>query len=142
MRDPVRVLIGSLDNSEFEWDQSESPILRCWPLVCIASTGPFKYPKKEEDVVDTNETNVGKMESQLKRWGAQLDDLADKANNSGAEAKADYRELLDDFKAKFDAAQSQFDELKSASSQQKNMLGDSLKKAWGEVEEAVTKLNR
>jgi hypothetical protein len=63
----------------------------------------------------TKHAHVGKMEKQLKRWGAQLDDLVAKAGAAGAEIKADYRVHLDDLKAKHKVLNAKLAELKAAS---------------------------
>ena len=88
----------------------------------------------------TNDTNVGKMEAQLKQWGAKLDDLVAKADDAGAEAKADYHRLVDDLKAKYQVAQSKLDELKAAGSDRAASFKHGMESAWNEVEAAFKKL--
>lgn len=136
MRDPVEMLVGQ----NCEGSTAHSPHPPLWLLTCTASTRSFQ--NEEVDVVDANKANVGKMELQLKRWGAELDGLAEKANDAGTKAKADYRKLLEESKAKYDVARSQLAEFKTASSQKKTMMHNSIKRAWGAVEDAFVKLNK
>jgi hypothetical protein len=87
--------------------------------------------------METTEANVGKMETQLKQWGAKLDELVAKANT---EAKADYHQLIDDLKAKYQIVQSRFDELKAAGSDKMATFKDGMESAWNAVEVAFKKL--
>ena len=52
------------------------------------------------------EGHVGKMEAQLKQWGAKLDELVARAEEVSAEAKIERRKRIEDLKAKYQAAQS------------------------------------
>ena len=46
--------------------------------------------------METVEAHVGKMEAELKQWGARLDDLLAKADAAGVEARSDHRKRLDE----------------------------------------------
>jgi len=89
---------------------------------------------------ETIETNVGKMETQLKQWGAKLDELMAKAKESGAEVKVDYHQSIDELKAKHQAAQSKFDELRAAGSEKWETFKIGIEGAWNELEVAFKKL--
>ena len=52
----------------------------------------------------TKQAHVGKMEKQLKKWGAQLDQFVAKAGETGNEIKADYLKHIADLKLKHTAA--------------------------------------
>jgi uncharacterized coiled-coil DUF342 family protein len=90
--------------------------------------------------MDSVEDNVGKMETQLKKWGAKLDELIAKADEAGAEAKVDYRKRIDDLKAKHHAATIKLDELKAAGSEKWETFKGGIESAWGELETAFKKL--
>lgn len=87
--------------------------------------------------METTETNVGRMESQLKQWGAKLDALVAKA---GAATKTDYRQLIDDLKARYHNAQSKLDRLKAAGSDKVGTFKEGMESAWKDVEVAFHKL--
>jgi chromosome segregation ATPase len=87
-------------------------------------------------------TNVGKMETELKQWGAKLDDLAAKAEETGGEVKAEYRRHIDDLKVKHQAARARLDELKSAGSEKWNIAKNGVESAWSELESAFKKLTK
>jgi hypothetical protein len=88
----------------------------------------------------TKHAHVGKMEKQLKRWGAQLDELAAKATAAGTAIKADYLKHIDDLRLKHTAAQAKLDELKSASGAEWESFKAGLESAGNEVEVAFKNL--
>jgi hypothetical protein len=90
--------------------------------------------------METVEAHVGKMEAELKIWGARLDKLMAKADAAGTEAKIDYRSRLEDLKAKYRAAETKFEELKTAGSGKWEIFQGGVEKAWSELEIAFTKL--
>jgi len=54
------------------------------------------------------------METQLKVWRTQIDELAARAEKAGPQASFTYRQGIDDLKAKCAITQSQLDRLKAA----------------------------
>ena len=86
------------------------------------------------------EAHVGKMETQLRQWGAKLDELVVTAEGAGTEAKADYRKHIDDLKAKHQAAQAKLDELKAAGSEKWETLKAGVESAWNELDVAFKKM--
>lgn len=86
------------------------------------------------------EGNVGRMETQLKHWGAKLDELVAKAEKAGAGMKIDHRKRIDDLKAKYQVAQSRLGELKAAGSEKWEVLKTGVESAWNELEAAFKKL--
>jgi hypothetical protein len=90
--------------------------------------------------MQTVEAHVGKMEAELKAWGARLDKLIAKADADGTAAKIDYRKRLDDLKAKYRTAETRLEELKTAGSGKWEIFQSGLEKAWSELEIAFTKL--
>ena len=55
--------------------------------------------------METVDVDVGKMEAELRPWGARLDNLLAMADLLGTAARIDYRQRLDDAKEKYDAAE-------------------------------------
>ena len=90
--------------------------------------------------MEDKETHVAKLETQLKRWGAQLDELVAKAKGAEAKARSDYRKGIDELKAKHQAAQAKLDELKAAGSDKWESLKAGAESVWNEIEAAFKKL--
>jgi len=90
----------------------------------------------------TTDANIGKLEAQLSHWGAKLDELVAKAEESGAEAKADYRKHIDDLKAKHRAAHAKLEEFKAAGNGKWEHFKIGVESAWSELENAFKALKR
>jgi peptidoglycan hydrolase CwlO-like protein len=88
----------------------------------------------------TREADIGKMETQLKEWGAKLDELSAKADKAGTEADASYRKRIDNLKAKYEVAHSKLDELRAAGSEKWNTFGTGVESAWNELRDAFKEL--
>lgn len=88
----------------------------------------------------TRKAHIGKMESQLKHWGAKLDGLLAKADDTSAETKAEYRKSVGELKQKHQAAQAKLDELKAAGSEKWEVFKVGVDSAWRELEVAFKKL--
>jgi hypothetical protein len=86
--------------------------------------------------------NVGKMETQLKKWGAQLDLLVAEADQAGTKVQSDYRERIDDLKSKQRVAQSRLDELRTAGNQKWETLRVGVERAWSDLEGAFENLKK
>ena len=90
--------------------------------------------------METVEAHVGRMEAELKGWGAKLDALVAKADAAGTDAKIDYRRRLDDATARYRVAQSKLRELKAAGSGKWDSFKTDFESAWGDLETAFKKL--
>ena len=90
--------------------------------------------------MEKTEDNVGKLETQLKQWGARLDELVAKADRAGTAARIDNRKRIDDLKAKVHAAQAKLDEVKTADSEKWETLKTGVESAWSDLELAFKKL--
>jgi hypothetical protein len=88
----------------------------------------------------TKKAHVGKFESQLKHWGAQLDALAAKAGAAGTEIKVDAQEHLADLRAKHKMVHAKLAELKAASGAEWESFKASLESAGDELELAFKKV--
>lgn len=88
----------------------------------------------------TKQAHVGKMEKQLKKWGAQLDQFVAKAGEAGNEIKADYLKHIADLKLKHTAAQAKLEELKAAGGAEWKSFTAGLDSAGDELELAFKKM--
>jgi hypothetical protein len=86
------------------------------------------------------EGNVVKLETQLKQWGAKLDEFVAKADRAGTAARIDNRKRIDELKAKVNVAQAKLDEVKTAGSEKWETLKTGVENAWNELEVAFKKL--
>jgi hypothetical protein len=80
------------------------------------------------------------METQLKQWGAKLDQIVAEAEKAGTKVNVGRRKYVDDLKAKYQAAQSKLNELKAAGSGKWEILKTGVESAWNELEAAFKKL--
>lgn len=90
--------------------------------------------------MQTGQVQIGKMERQLKQWGARLDDLAAKVTTAGANAEADRRELVAELRAKHELAQAKLDELKAAGGEKWETFKAGVESVYKELESAFKKL--
>jgi peptidoglycan hydrolase CwlO-like protein len=95
---------------------------------------------RRENLMEKTQDNVGKLETQLKQWGAKLDEIVAKADRAGTTARIDNRKRIDDLKAKVKAAQSKLDEVKTAGSEKWDTLKTGVESAWAELDLAFKKL--
>ncbi|HJX64805.1 MAG TPA: coiled coil domain-containing protein [Polyangia bacterium] len=85
--------------------------------------------------------NLGRLETQLKQWGAKLDAFVARADRAGTAARIDNRKRIDDLTAKCQAAQLKLDEVRAAGSEKWETLRAGVESAWGELEIAFKKLS-
>jgi hypothetical protein len=90
--------------------------------------------------METVESHIGKMETELRQWGARLDKLVEKADAAGTGAKIDYRRRLEDLREKYAAAEKRLAELKAAGSSKWDTYKGGVETAWSELETAFTRL--
>jgi chromosome segregation ATPase len=84
--------------------------------------------------------NIEKMEAQLLRWDAKLDELIAKADAVRAEAKSDHRKHIDELKAKQRHAKAKIEEFKASGSEKWEILKTGVETAWNDLEDAFKKL--
>lgn len=84
----------------------------------------------------TNDNHIGKLETQLQQWGAKLDELVAKADEVGAETKAEYRQAIDELGKKYQTAQAKLAELKTAGGTKWELFKNGIEHAWSDVETA------
>ena len=93
-----------------------------------------------EQVTEIAEAHVGKMETQLRQWAANLDDIVAKAEVAGSEVRIDHRKGIDDLKSKYQTAQAKFAEFKTAGSSKWGTFKFSVDRAWNDLEGAFARL--
>lgn len=91
--------------------------------------------------MEKTQENLGKFETQLKQWGAKLDEFVAKADRAGTTARIDNRKRIDDLRAKCQAAQSRLDEVKAAGDDKWETLKIGVESAWSELEIAFKKIS-
>ncbi len=84
--------------------------------------------------------DVGKMEAELRQWGARLDNLRAMADLVGTATRLDYRERLEQAKEKYDAAEAKLGELKAAGRGEWEIFRGGVENAWSELATAFTRL--
>ena len=87
--------------------------------------------------METVEWHIGKMEAELKQWGARLDKLMAKAQVSGTGAKIDYRKRLDDLREKYEAAEAKAHRAQGRGQQQVGHLQGRRRKRLERAREGV-----
>jgi hypothetical protein len=92
------------------------------------------------NVMKTREADVGRMETQLKEWGAKLDELSAKADAAGTAADTVYRKRIANLRAKYQVAHSKLDELRTAGSEKWDTFGTGVESAWNELRDAFKEL--
>jgi predicted translin family RNA/ssDNA-binding protein len=90
--------------------------------------------------MDTENADVGKMEAELRQWGARLDNLRAMADLVGTATRLDYRERLEQAREKYDAAEAKLAELKAAGRGRWEIFRGGVEDAWRELATAFTRL--
>ena len=88
------------------------------------------------------EVHIGKMETQLKQWGAKLDEFVTKAEGVGAVVKEDYCKQIEFLKAKHKVVQTKLDEFKVASGKEWETFKTGVEDTWNDLEVAFKKLTK
>jgi len=106
------------------------------------------HPKQSSDAltrrieaIDIKSEYVARMETQLKKWDADVDALAAEGEKAGAEARAMYHERIKDLRASRDAVQKTFQEIRAAGEAAGAQLHTGMKTAWETMQETLEKLS-
>ena len=86
-----------------------------------------------------NTEYVARMETQLKKWDADVDALAAQGEKASADARAAYHEQIKDLRASRDAAQKKFQEIRVASESAGEQMQAGMKAAWETMQKALEK---
>lgn len=82
---------------------------------------------------------LAQMNSQLKKWDAELDKLSAKTTELGAEARAEYQAQLDALRANRDGALKKMQELTAASESAWQEMSKGMSAAWDAMKVAIEK---
>jgi uncharacterized coiled-coil DUF342 family protein len=91
-------------------------------------------------------SSQGTMEAQLQEWGAKLDGMKAKADQVGADKKAELNAKIESLAAKRDALAKQLSALKDSSDDAWESLKSGMQDAWQDLgkafEDAASKFNQ
>jgi hypothetical protein len=82
---------------------------------------------------------LARMETQLKKWDADLDALVAQGEKASADARAAYHERIKDLRASRDAARKTFQEMQAAGGAAGEHLQTGMKSAWETMQKALEK---
>jgi len=92
------------------------------------------------NIMKIAEADMGKMETELKQWGAKLDELVSKIEAESTKVKIDYRKGIEDLRSKYRLTQSKFEEFKTAGSAKWGIFKTGVETAWNDLEASFKKL--
>jgi len=84
---------------------------------------------------------VAKIETQLKKWDADVDALAAEGEKASAEVRAAYHEQIKHLRASRDAAQKTFHEIRVAGESAGEHMHAGMKSAWETLQKALEKVS-
>ena len=88
-----------------------------------------------------NAEYFARMETQLKKWDADLDALAAEGEKASAQARAAYHEGIKDLRAGRDAAHKTFQEIRSATESAGAQMQAGMQLAWETMQKALQKVS-
>ena len=88
-----------------------------------------------------NTEYVAMMETQLKKWDADVDALAAQSEKAGDEARAAYHAQIKDLRANRDAAQKTFQEISNANESAGAQMQAAMKASWETMQKSLEKLS-
>ncbi|GJL79191.1 MAG: hypothetical protein NPINA01_21800 [Nitrospinaceae bacterium] len=87
--------------------------------------------------MSTKEAYLQKFRAQLDEWDAEIQKLKARAQKASAELKIDYKEDLEEMRAKQEVARKKLDELTHSGDEAWEDLKDGMEKAWNDLGAAV-----
>jgi hypothetical protein len=91
--------------------------------------------------MDANSEYIARMETQLKKWDADVDALAAEAKKASADARAAYDEGIKDLRASRDAAQRTFLDVRLAAESAGAQMKAAMQGAWETMQKAFEKVS-
>jgi hypothetical protein len=91
--------------------------------------------------MSTHSEYIARMETQLKKWDAQVDALVAEGKKASAEVRAAYDERIKDLRASRDAAQKTFLEIRQASESAGAQMQAAMQGAWETMQKAFEKVS-
>jgi phage host-nuclease inhibitor protein Gam len=110
-----------------------------WPECCNATD---EATQKKENPMETTGQEVGRIEKRLRQLGTRLDRLAAKVDETGAEAKIEYRKQIDHIKEKHAVVQSKLNAFRAANGQKWDHFKGGVETAWRDFEDAFKSLKQ
>src|ERR1700694_74148 len=110
-------------------------------LSCCAHAGIPDAPTRRMETMGMNAEFVARMETQLKKWDADVDALAAESEKASAQARAAYHEQIKGLRANRDAAQKTFQEIRVASESAGEQMQAGMKTAWETMQKALEKMS-
>lgn len=89
--------------------------------------------------MSTNSEYITLMESQLRKWDADVDEMRAKGRQMAVELRADYFGRLKALRAHRDEAQRRFQEIRCASDEAAGKLHDGMEGAWAAMQAGLAK---
>jgi predicted NBD/HSP70 family sugar kinase len=91
--------------------------------------------------MSTNSEFVARMETQLKKWDADVDALAAKGEKVSADARAAYYARIKDLRTSRDAAQKTFQEIVVAGESARAQMQAGMEATWKAMQKALGKMS-
>jgi len=88
-----------------------------------------------------NAEYVAKMETQLKKWDADVDALAAEGEKASAKARVAYADQIKSLRATRDAAQQSFQKVRAASEAAAAQMQAGMEAAWETMQKSLTKVS-
>jgi hypothetical protein len=93
----------------------------------------------KDETMGMSANRVAKIETQLKKWDADLDALAAEGEKAGAKVRAAYHEQIRHLRQGRDAAQKTFHEIRVAGEAAGEQMHAGMKTAWETLQKALEK---
>jgi len=93
-----------------------------------------------ERIADIGEDHVGRLETELRQWGAKLDVMVARGEADRLAVETVNHRGIDDLKSKYQIAQTVFAEFKIAGSAKWGEFKPGVENAWNDVEDAFAEL--
>jgi hypothetical protein len=94
----------------------------------------------QEKPMETMEMHAEKMETKLNQWLTKLDELVAKTKEAGTDVKSDYRQRIDELRAKYQVAQAKLAELRAAGRGNWESFKAGVESSWNDIETAYKNL--
>ena len=91
--------------------------------------------------MSTKSEFVTRMETQLKKWDADVDALAAKGEKVSADTRTAYYARIKDLRASREAAQKTFQEISAASESARAQLQAAMEATWEAMQKALGKMS-
>jgi 4-oxalocrotonate tautomerase len=98
---------------------------------------PGYNPFEGQEPPGLKDIYIQRLQSQYEEWKPEIERLKAKAEQVAADAKTEYRKLIDDLQDKQKTARSKLDELRQSSGGAWEDLKTGIEGAWKEVEKAL-----